>query len=135
MILHEEGLSNVWHRHKVLAGAVWAAFDAWGQGSSIELNITDPAARSHAVTTVRMGGASGTRLRHWLEREAGVTLGIPLGAPEEEANGIFRIGHMGHVNAHMVIGVLGSLQAGMTALGIPHGQGGLDAATEVIAKG
>jgi alanine-glyoxylate transaminase/serine-glyoxylate transaminase/serine-pyruvate transaminase len=82
-----------------------------------------------------MGGEAGTRLRHWLEHQAGITLGIPLGAPEEEANGIFRIGHMGHVNAHMVMGVLGSIQAGMISLGIPHGPGGLDAAAEVIAKG
>jgi alanine-glyoxylate transaminase/serine-glyoxylate transaminase/serine-pyruvate transaminase len=82
-----------------------------------------------------MGGVAGTRLRHWLEQQAGITLGIPLGAPEEDANGIFRIGHMGHVNAHMVMGVLGSLQAGMTALRISHGPGGLDAAAEVIAKG
>jgi alanine-glyoxylate transaminase/serine-glyoxylate transaminase/serine-pyruvate transaminase len=46
-----------------------------------------------------------------------------------------RIGHMGHVNAHMVMGVLGSLQAGMTALGIPHGPTGLEAAAKVIAEG
>lgn len=135
MILHEEGLEAVWHRHKVLAGAVWAAFDAWGQGSEIALNIADPSARSHAVTTVRIGGDAGTRLRHWLEHEAGITLGIPLGAPEEEANSIFRIGHMGHVNAHMVLGVLGAIQAGMIALGIPHGPGGLDVAAGVIARG
>lgn len=135
MILHEEGLEAVWRRHKVLAQAIWAAFDAWGQGTDIALNIADPAARSHAVTTVRMGGVAGTRLRHWLEREAGVTLGIPLGAPEDQADGIFRIGHMGHVNAHMVMGVLGAIQAGMGKLGIAHGPGGLDAAARVIATG
>jgi alanine-glyoxylate transaminase/serine-glyoxylate transaminase/serine-pyruvate transaminase len=42
---------------------------------------------------------------------------------------------MGHVNAHMVMGVLGSLQAGMVALGIPHGPTGLEAAAKVIAEG
>jgi len=135
MILHEEGLEAVWHRHSLLARAIWAAFETWGQGTEIALNIPDPAARSHAVTTVRFPGDAGTRLRHWLEQQAGITLGIPLGAPEAEAPGIFRVGHMGHVNAHMVLGVLASIQAGMTALGITHGSGGLDAATDVIAAG
>jgi alanine-glyoxylate transaminase/serine-glyoxylate transaminase/serine-pyruvate transaminase len=35
----------------------------------------------------------------------------------------------------MVMGVLGSLQAGMTSLGIPHGATGLEAAAKVIAEG
>ena len=135
MILKEEGLEAVWHRHAVLARAIWAAVEVWGQGTEIALNIADPARRSHAVTTVRMGGAHGTRLRHWVERQAGVTLGIPLGAAEEEENGILRIGHMGHVNAQMIMAVLGSLQAGMIALKVPHGPGGLEAAAGVLAAG
>jgi alanine-glyoxylate transaminase/serine-glyoxylate transaminase/serine-pyruvate transaminase len=67
-----------------------------------------------------------------------VTLGIPLGGvegPGGNAADYLRIGHMGHVNAHMVMGVLGSLQAGMTWLGIPHGPTGLEAAAKVIAEG
>ena len=135
MILKEEGLEPVWHRHSVLARAIWAAVEAWGQGTEIALNISDPAQRSHAVTTVRMGGVQGTRLRHWVEREAGLTLGISLGAPQAEESSIFRIGHMGHVNAQMIMGVLGSIQAGMIALKLPHGPGGLEAAAAVLAAG
>ncbi|MEQ9261000.1 MAG: alanine--glyoxylate aminotransferase family protein, partial [Roseovarius sp.] len=66
----------------------------------------------------------------------GVTLGIGLGMQSETdplAEGPFRIGHMGHVNAHMVLGVLGAMEAGMSALGIAHGQGALAAAGRVIA--
>jgi alanine-glyoxylate transaminase / serine-glyoxylate transaminase / serine-pyruvate transaminase len=33
------------------------------------------------------------------------------------------------------MGVLAGLQAGMAALQIPHGAGGLDAAVQVIAEG
>jgi alanine-glyoxylate transaminase/serine-glyoxylate transaminase/serine-pyruvate transaminase len=40
---------------------------------------------------------------------------------------------MGHVNAHMTVGALAVMQAGLTALRIPHGTGALDAATAVIA--
>jgi len=135
MILHEEGLEAVWHRHAVLARAIWAAVEAWGADTEISLNIAEPGARSHAVTTVRLPGDAGTRLRSWLEDQAGITLGIPLGAPEEEAPGIFRIGHMGHVNAHMVLGVLGAIEAGMLALEIPHVPGGVMGAGTVIAAG
>jgi len=65
-----------------------------------------------------------------------VTLGIGLGmsTPDDPGgDGYFRIGHMGHVNAHMVLGVLGAMQAGMTALGIPHGSGALERAASVAA--
>ncbi|QBY00842.1 alanine--glyoxylate aminotransferase family protein [Rhodophyticola sp. CCM32] len=132
MILKEEGLKQVWARHATLARAVWTAFDTWGQGGHLRLNIADAARRSHAVTTVNMGGGQGAQMRAWMSEQAGVTLGIPLGmdhAPDD----FFRIGHMGHVNAQMVLGVLGSLQAGMAALQIPHEASGLAAATEVIA--
>ena len=131
-MIKEEGLENVWHRHAVLARAVWAACDVWGQGGPLELNVADPAQRSHAVTSVMIGAPDGDRLRAWLEQVAGVTLGIGLG--REPADAYFRIGHMGHVNAHMVLGVLASMDAGLKALGIAHGQGAVAAATQVIAE-
>jgi alanine-glyoxylate transaminase/serine-glyoxylate transaminase/serine-pyruvate transaminase len=138
MIVHEEGLEAVWHRHATLARAVWAAVDTWGNGGPIHANITDHAKRSNAVTTVSFGQGNGQRLRDWMTNTAGVTLGIPLGgiaATPEDASAFLRIGHMGHVNAHMVLGVIASLQAGMGALQIPHDAGGLQAAAEVVAQG
>lgn len=136
MIVHEEGMDNVLARHATLARAVWAACDAWGQDGPLEMNITDPAARSHAVTALRMGAPHGTDLRNWLIANAGVTLGIGLGmATEDDANsdGFFRIGHMGHVNTHMMLGTLGAIDAGLKALRIPHGDGALAAAAQVCA--
>lgn len=136
MILEEEGLPHVWARHATLARAVWAAFEAWGRGGDIALNIADPACRGHSVTAARIGGGGAGRLRKWLETEAGVTLGIGLGMalPDDPAYGDFlRVAHMGHVNAHMTLGVLASMEAGMRALGIPHGKGGLEAAAAVVA--
>jgi len=135
-MIHEEGLEAVHARHAQLARAVWAAIQAWGQGGPIELNVDDPAHRSHAVTTVRIGAPHGERLRSWVEANAGVTLGIGLGmAPpgSPEGAGFFRIGHMGHVNAHMVLGALGAIEAGMGALGVPFGRGGLEAAARVVS--
>lgn len=135
MIL-EEGLEAVWHRHAALAKAIWAAVDAWGHGGAMRLNVADPADRSNAVTAAHLGSPAAVRLRHWLERKAGVTLGIGLGMSTDEdpnGDGFFRFGHMGHVNAHMVLGMLASVEAGMIALDIPHGSGALSAAARVIA--
>ena len=127
-----EGVTAVWARHAHLARAIWAAFDVWSTVGPMRLNIADPAKRSHAVTSVVIGGTDGDRLRAWCEHKAGVTLGIGLN--REPASGHFRIGHMGHVNAHMVLGVLGVMEAGLTALGIAHGRGALEAAAGVVAE-
>ena len=135
-MINDEGIEQVWARHTVLARAIWAACDAWGEGGDLRMNITDPAFRSTAVTALRLKGNDGTRLRDWTERELGVTLGIGLGMAEPDdpaRNAFFRLGHMGHVNGQMIMGLLGSMQAGLSSLGIPHGRGALEAAAEVIA--
>ena len=135
-MIAEEGLAAIWARHARLAGAVWAAVDAWGAAGPMELNVPDPAHRACSVTAVRIGPPHGTRLRNWCEAEAGVTLGIGLGmaAPDDPAwHGFFRIAHMGHVNAHMTLGVLATIDAGLKALAIPHGAGAVEAATASLA--
>ncbi|AWB48063.1 aminotransferase [Gemmobacter aquarius] len=137
-MLAEEGMPAVWKRHEVLARTVWAAFDAWGAGSpDIALNVADPAHRGRSVTAARMGAPHATRLREWTEHKGGVTLGIGLGmaAPSEPAyHGFLRVAHMGHVNAHMTLGALAVMEAGMVSLNIPHGQGALAAAARVVGS-
>ncbi|WP_333829808.1 pyridoxal-phosphate-dependent aminotransferase family protein [Pararhodobacter sp.] len=137
MLVHEEGMEVVWARHATLARTVWAAGAAWSAQGAFRLNIADPAARGHSVTAMRLSGADGARLRRWCEHEAGVTLGIGLGMAEPgtpAADAFFRLAHMGHVNAHMVLGALSVMEAGMEALGIEHGSGALAAATAEIAR-
>lgn len=137
-MIHAEGMENVWARHATLARAIWAACEMWGDGGQMTLNVADPAHRSHAVTAVRLGAPAGTDLRRWVESQLGLTLGIGLGMSEEtdpKGDGFFRFGHMGHVSGHMIMGLLGGVEAGLTALGIPHGQGALDAAAKVIGGG
>ena len=137
MILDEEGLPQVWARHKALAGAVWAAFDTWGLGGDLALNIADPAHRGHSVTAAKIGNGGAGRLRQWCETQAGVTLGIGLGMAEPGSpsyGDYLRVAHMGHVNAHMTLGVLAVMEAGMQALAIPHGPGGIAAAASVVAQ-
>ncbi|TFL18911.1 aminotransferase class V-fold PLP-dependent enzyme [Jannaschia formosa] len=136
-MIHEEGIEAVWARHAALARGVWAALSAWEAEGGLEMNVRDAAHRSHAVTSVRLPG-EGTNLRDWCEREFGLTLGIGLGmAPPgtPEWHGFFRIGHMGHVSGHTVMGTLGTIEAGLSALGVPHGEGGLTAAARALAAG
>ncbi|WP_204113486.1 pyridoxal-phosphate-dependent aminotransferase family protein [Shimia biformata] len=135
-LIHDEGIEHVWSRHEVLARAIWAAVDAWGQGGPIRLNVAEEKNRSHAVTSLAIGAEHGTRLRRWCQDQAGLTLGIGLGmstAEDPDGDGFFRFGHMGHVNAQMIMGLLATVQTGMVALGIPHGRGGIEAASTVIA--
>ena len=138
-MINEEGLAAVWARHDVLARTVWAAFDAWAVGNpAIGLNVVDPANRGRSVTAARLGAPHATRLRQWCEHRAGVTLGIGLGmaaTTDPAYHGFLRVAHMGHVNAHMTLGALAVMEAGMIALDIPHGPGALAAAAGVVAQG
>ncbi|MAU52019.1 MAG: aminotransferase [Roseovarius sp.] len=137
-LIRDEGMEAIWDRHETLARAIWAACETWGTDGPLEMNVTDPALRSHAVTALRIGAPHGSALRQWVQDNAGVTLGIGLGMaePGDPAwHGFFRIGHMGHVNAHMILGALGAIEAGLVALNIPHGTGGLSRAATAIAQG
>jgi alanine-glyoxylate transaminase/serine-glyoxylate transaminase/serine-pyruvate transaminase len=137
MLVHEEGIEAAWARHARLARAVWAAFGAWAEGGAVALNVGDPGARGRSVTSARIAGGGGDRLRAWTEAEAGVTLGIGLGMArpgDADWGDWFRVAHMGHVNAHMTLGVLAVIEAGLQALGIPHGPG-VEAAARDVAAG
>ncbi|MEP5728130.1 MAG: aminotransferase class V-fold PLP-dependent enzyme [Sulfitobacter sp.] len=137
-MIHAEGMEQVWLRHQTLASAVWAACEAWSAEGHFAMNVTDPAYRSHAVTSLRLQSPDATALRDWVESQIGLTLGIGLGMapPGDPAwHGFFRLGHMGHVNGQMIMGLLGGMEAGMRALGIVHGKGALDGAAQVIASG
>jgi alanine-glyoxylate transaminase/serine-glyoxylate transaminase/serine-pyruvate transaminase len=136
-MIHAEGMENVWARHRVLAGAVWAACEAWSTEGTFGMNIEDRTHRSCAVTALRLQPPNATALRNWVETELGLTIGIGLGmaAPGDPAwHGFFRLGHMGHVNGQMIMGMLGGIETGMRALDIVHGAGALDAAAGALAQ-
>lgn len=136
MIL-QEGIEHVWARHARLAQAIWAACETWGESGALQLNAQERAHRSHAVTALKLDAPDATRLRDWVEQNLGLTLGIGLGmaAPgDPEWHGYFRLGHMGHVNGHMILGLLGGIEAGLGALSIEHTPGGVAAAAAVIGS-
>lgn len=137
ILVHEEGIEAAWARHRTIAQAIWAAVETWGHRGAMRLNINDPAKRSLAVSAIGTAEGDAGRIRRWCENEAGVTLGIGLGfgrpgTPEGDMQ--FRIGHMGHQNVTMVLGVLGSIETAMKAQNIPHGDGALAAAATTLSR-
>jgi alanine-glyoxylate transaminase/serine-glyoxylate transaminase/serine-pyruvate transaminase len=128
MMIRAEGLENIFRRHRLLAEAVRRAAAVWARGKALELNVTAPAERSDTVTTVRLeGGRRARKLREYCNTKCGVVLGQGLGDMSDKA---FRIAHMGHVNAPMVLGTLGVVETALAALDIPHRKGGVQAAID-----
>jgi alanine-glyoxylate transaminase/serine-glyoxylate transaminase/serine-pyruvate transaminase len=131
-MLFEEGEENVFKRHRLLAEATRRAVSVWSEGQSLGFNIIEPAERSDTVTTVRMtDGRDPQPLREYVHNKCGVVVGHGIG---DLAGKAFRIAHMGHVNAPMMLGTLSVLEVGMKALGIPHGRGGAQAAIEYLGE-
>jgi alanine-glyoxylate transaminase/serine-glyoxylate transaminase/serine-pyruvate transaminase len=131
-MLFEEQLDSVFRRHRLLAEAVRRAVAVWTEGGAFAFNITEPRERSDAVTTVLVtDGRDPLKLQDYCETKCGVLLGAGFGQMKGKA---FRIAHMGHVNAPTVLGVLGVIEMGLNALGIPHGRGGVQAAVERLAE-
>ncbi len=131
-MLLAEGLDNVFRRHRLLGEAVRRAVSVWGEGQALSFNIAEPSERSNTVTTVKMGnGHDPAALHRYCKEQCGVVLGVGIGDLHGQA---FRIAHMGHVNAPMILGTLGVIEVGLTALQIPHGRGGTEAAIRWLGQ-
>jgi alanine-glyoxylate transaminase/serine-glyoxylate transaminase/serine-pyruvate transaminase len=124
-LLFEEGLPNVFRRHQLLAEAVRRAVGVWAEGQVIGFNVIEPAERCDTVTPVLANGHDPDALRAYCDDKCGVVLGHGIGELSGKA---FRIAHMGHVNAPMILGTLSVIEMALGALRIPHGRGGAQAA-------
>ena len=129
-MIFEEGLENVFHRHRLLAEATRRAVAVWAEGQVMSFNITDPAQRSDSVTNVLMN-CDPQPLLDYCDGKCGVVVG---GGIAELTGKAIRIAHMGHVNAPMILGTLTIIEVGLIALGIPHGKGGAQAAIDYLGE-
>src|SRR5580698_5691833 len=131
-MLFDEKLENVFLRHRLLAEAVRRAVSVWAEGQVLGFNIAEPSERSDTVTTVMMSnGHDPAALHRYCKEKCGVVLGTGIGELQGQA---FRIAHMGHINAPMILGTLGVIEVGLGALGIPHGENGTKAAIDWLAE-
>src|SRR5882757_4988823 len=131
-MIFTEGLENAFLRHRLLAESVRRAVAVWAQGQVLGFNITEHSERSDTVTTVVMSnGHDPVALHRYCKEKCGVVLGVGIGELQGQA---FRIAHMGHINAPMILGTLGVIEVGLQALNIPHGKGGTEAAISGLAE-
>lgn len=121
-LLFEEGMENAFRRHRLLAEATRRAVTVWSEGQALTFNIIAPEERSDTVSVVLTPGCDPDALRTWCRENCGVVIGHGIG---DLAGKAFRVAHMGHVNAPMMIGTLGVIEMALGAMGIPHGSGGV----------
>jgi alanine-glyoxylate transaminase/serine-glyoxylate transaminase/serine-pyruvate transaminase len=126
-MLAEEGLPAVLARHSRYAEATRLAVAAWG----LELQCADPAAYGPGVTAIRTPeGHSADNLRAVILEKFNMSLGNGLGRIEDR---VFRIGHMGDLGVLSLTGALTGVEMGLRAAGIPHTEGGVQAAMQYLA--
>jgi alanine-glyoxylate transaminase/serine-glyoxylate transaminase/serine-pyruvate transaminase len=130
-LIFEEGLPNVFRRHQLLAEAVRRAVAVWAEGQALGFNVIEPGERCDTVTPVLTNGHDPDVLRGYCEDQCGVVLGHGIGELSGKA---FRIAHMGHVNAPMILGTLSVVEMALAALKIPHGRGGAQAAIDWLGE-
>jgi len=131
-MLKDEGLENVFLRHSLLAEAVRRAVQVWAQANVVSFIIDQPEERADSVTSVFLNGDYNTaELLDYCHKKCGVVLGVGIGEGSENK---FRIAHMGHINAPMILGTLSVVEIGLAALNIPHGKGGVQAAIDWLSE-
>ena len=125
-MLEEEGLENVFARHKRHAAATRAAAKVWG----LDLVCLDPNAYSPALTAVMTPeGHDADAFRKVVLENFDMSLGTGLGKLKGRA---FRIGHIGHFNDLMLMGTLSGVEMGLDLAKVPHRSGGVLAAMDIL---
>src|SRR5688572_11610980 len=130
-MIEEEGLENVFARHRRLAQATRACVRAWGKGGGgPEIYPLDTEGASDSLTAVLCpAGHDADRVRAFARERYGVDLGRGLGALQGR---VFRIGHMGDLNEPMLLGALGAIELSLAEAGMPHARGGVEAAMDAL---
>jgi alanine-glyoxylate transaminase/serine-glyoxylate transaminase/serine-pyruvate transaminase len=127
-MLREEGLPNVFRRHQRHAEATRSAVRAWG----LEIVCEKPSEYSSSLTAVFVPeGHNADRLREVILERFDMSLGSGL---SKFAGKVFRIGHLGSFNDLMLAGTLSGIEMGLRLAGIPHKQGGVEAALRSLVE-
>jgi len=96
-LIQKEGAENVFARHRLLAGAVQAAVEAWSAEGQVQFLCKVPDARSVSVTTILVApGVDPEKIRKVAREQFHVLIAGGLG---QFAGRVFRIGHLGSLNS------------------------------------
>ena len=127
-MLQEEGLDNVFERHKRLADATRLTVEAWG----LEILAKNPIERSDSITAIMVpDGHDSDNLRKIIYDNYNMSLGTGLNKVKSK---VFRIGHLGDLNELSLIGALAGVEMGLKQSGIPYKSGGIMAAIDFLSS-
>ena len=111
-MLLEEGLENVYARHRRIATGVRRAVDAWG----LSLCAKGPEWYSDTVSAVCVPeGFNGTEVVKLAYQRYGVSFAVGL---NKVAGKVFRIGHLGSMTDVMALSGIATAEMAMKDLGI-----------------
>ncbi len=111
-MMMEEGLDNIYSRHKLLAEAVQKASNAWG----LKLCAKDPSLYSNTVTAIMVPeGIDSTDVVKTAYNKYNTSFG---GGLNKVAGKLFRIGHLGDLNSTMILGAISTAELAMYDVGI-----------------
>jgi alanine-glyoxylate transaminase/serine-glyoxylate transaminase/serine-pyruvate transaminase len=128
-MLLDEGLPNVFARHRRHGEATRRAVRAWG----LELVCCDPHEFSDSLTAVMMpAGHDADAFRETVLDRFNMSLGTGLGKLKGR---VFRIGHLGDFNDLMLAGTLAGVEMGLAKSRVPFARGGVAAALEYLVSG
>ena len=126
-MMKEDGLTNIFLRHKKMAEATRAAVEALG------LELFAPGASSDVVTAVKVPqGIDGEKLVKTMRDTYGVTI---AGGQSELKGKVFRIAHMGYIEEFDIIAGISCLEKVLLQMGHRFQLGtGVKAAEEVFSR-
>ncbi|MCX5700716.1 MAG: alanine--glyoxylate aminotransferase family protein [Candidatus Omnitrophica bacterium] len=126
-IIKQDGLENIFRRHRKMADATRAAMKALG------LELFAPTAASDVVTSVKAPvGIDGEKLVKTMRDTYGVTI---AGGQDELKGKVFRIAHMGFIEEFDIIAGISCLEKVLTQMGYKFQMGsGVKAAEEIFLK-
>ena len=129
-MIEDEGLENVFARHRRIATGVRHAVKAWG----LELCAVSPDVYSDTVSAIKTpDGFNATDIVTRAADKYGMAFGVGLG---EVAGKVFRIGHLGMLTDAMMLSGLGVAEMVMVDLGLDVKLGsGIAAAQEFYRHG
>jgi len=126
-MLTEEGLENVFGRHKRLGEAARLAVKAW----ELQLLCQNPEEYSSSLTAVLMPeGYDADVFRKLVLEKFNMSLGNGLG---KLAGKVFRIGHLGDFNDLMLAGTLSGIEMGLSLAKVPFSKGGVTEALDYLS--
>ena len=125
-MLFDEGIEEVFKRHKIHGEATRLAVQAWG----LEVLCLENKDHSNTLTAVLLpDGHDADKFREVVLQSYNMSLGNGLSKLSKK---VFRIGHLGDFNDLMLVATLGGIEMALGKTNIPHQAGGTLAAMQLL---